>query len=173
MLIFVMIAGGALSYGQEAAPIETPASSPTATPAPLGGVNPAFVPQAANVQVASANGGPPTSAVPLLLNSPCLFSPVVLSVQPQLATFTLTYNVAYAGASVLVAPLDGGLINGAGGGQSMTVGPNGTIVFSFQAPASPGRYHVITNLGGTEIALPFIVPATPISPVTIQTPIGN
>jgi hypothetical protein len=167
-----VIGGGTLSRGQGVMPIETPAATPIAIPAPVGGVNPAFVPQAANVQVASAPGGAPTSALPLHLNSPCLFSPVVLSVQPQPATFTLTYNVAYAGASVLVAPLDGGLINGASGGRTITVGPTGTIVFTFQAPASPGRYHVITNLGGAEIALPFIVPAAPTSTGPIALPVS-
>ena len=100
-------------------------------------------------------------AVKLGFDSLDLFSPTKLSIQPELASVTLTYDLACVGAKVIVAPLDGGMINGVPGGRTLQVGPDGTVAFSFQAPASPGRYHVITRLvlplGSRERALPFDV----------------
>ena len=86
----------------------------------------------------------------------------MLAAQPQEASITLNYNVACAGASVLVEPLDGGAINGSPGGKMVTVGADGTLTFRFQAPSGPGRYQVIARLGDTEVGFPFDVanPAT-------------
>ena len=178
-----MLVSVAHSQAQTTAPTTTPAASPAASPGPI---NPAlYLPQAATVQVAGT-GGSTTSATArvgtartatnatstppvqsLQVSSPDLFSPTALAAQPQPVTITLTYNVACAGATVLVAPLDGGTVNQVGGGasqtagaQQITVGADGTLAFSFQAPAGPGRYHVITRLGGVEMALPFDVPAS-------------
>ena len=110
---------------------------------------------------------PALPAVKLGFDSADLFSPTNLSIKPELATVTLTYDLACVGAKVVVAPLDGGVINGTPGGQTLQVGLDGTVLFSFQAPAGPGRYHVVTrlvtSLGSRERALPFDVidPAAP------------
>ena len=172
------------SIAQTSSPVTSPTASPdpTATSTPGGSTNPAlYLPQAASVQVSSTGGAntpavsqrksgsrtaakgvtnSDTSAPPaqsLQVRSPDLFSPTSLSAQPQPATITLTYNVACAGSTVLVAPLDGGAINGTPGAQNVTVGADGTLVFSFQAPSGPGRYHVLTRLNGAEISFPFDV----------------
>ncbi len=60
---------------------------------------------------------------------------------------------------MLVAPLDGGTVTGVSGGHTVTVGADGTLAFSFQAPSGPGRYHVIVSLGAAQMALPFDVAA--------------
>ena len=83
--------------------------------------------------------------------------PTALAAQPPPVTVSLAYNPACAGANVTVVPLDAGQINGAVGAQTVTIGADGTLVFTFQAPNRPGRYHVMTRLGATEIALPFDV----------------
>ena len=61
------------------------------------------------------------------------------------------------GTPVLVAPLDGGLINGQPGGVNIPIAADGTVSFTFQAPSYPGVFHVITRLNDVEIALPFEV----------------
>lgn len=100
-------------------------------------------------------------------DSPDLFSSTKLSLKPELAAVTLTYDLVCIGAKIIVAPLDGGAINGTPGGQTLRVGLDGKVTFSFQAPAAPGRYHVVTRLvtplGSKERALPFDVidPAAP------------
>ncbi len=127
----------------------------------------------------SATSGtlPLPPAVKLGSDSADLFSPTKLSITPELATVMLTYDLTCVGARVIVAPLDGGMINGTPGGQTLTVGLDGTVAFSFQAPASPGRYHVVTrlvtSLGSRERALPFDVidPQAPV-PLPVE-PAGN
>ena len=179
-----------------ATPAVSPSPDPSPSPTPVNPA--LYLPQAATVQVAAGGGttnaanaqqntisktqtsragatapatsdtANPTAAVPLQPSSPDLFSPTVLAAQPQTVTVTLSYNVACAGANVLVAPLDGGSINGSAGAQTVTVGTDGTLVFNFQAPSGPGRYHVVTRLGGAEMTLPFDVAdpttATPTPP---------
>jgi hypothetical protein len=156
-------------------------SDPVSTPSPTDGNGSSlYLPRAATVQLGGTTGGSTSAlgkrsgtsglhsagtsdvdqppAQPLQINSPELFSPTTLSTQPQAAGITLMYDTACAGLQVLVAPLDGGMINGSTGAKSVTVGTDGTLIFSFQAPSGPGRYHVVTRLGNSEISLPFDVP---------------
>jgi hypothetical protein len=82
-----------------------------------------------------------------------------MAAQGQAANVTLSYDPSLAGDQVLVAPLDGGTINGAGA-QTLTVANDGTLNFSFLPPSAPGRYQVVTQLNGAEITFPFVVPAS-------------
>ncbi len=178
-----------------AAPTPTAAPKPTATPTPPDLNSAAYVaprtPQA-TVQLSSSAATQPApvatsaSAVTMLdtaapvapsatsiqppLAGANIFSPTALSVQPESAAVTLTYDPSMAGAQVLVAPLDGGTINGQSAGTNVTVAADGTASFTFQAPAHAGLYHVITRLDTVEIALPFEVAAPP---ATLPPTIGN
>ena len=188
VVMIALAANCPLLNAQSPEPSASPAASPSPTPGVA--LNPAlYLPQGATVQVADSSATRATSAVkrnnsrkassdrggakfanasdetpppaePLQLTSPAMFSPTVLAAQPQAATITLNYNVACAGSAVMVAALDGGTLNGTLGGKSITVGADGTLVFTFQTPSGPGRYHVITRLGNSEISFPFDVPAT-------------
>ena len=80
-----------------------------------------------------------------------------LSNAAQPVTVTLTYSTALAGATVVIASLDGGAINNSSGAKQVTVGTDGTVVFTFQPPAAPGLYNVVTTVGGYQRIMPFQV----------------
>ena len=160
-----------VSLAQVPAPGSTLGTAPTTSPGPTNVVNLAlYLPVSATVQIGVQNGASILPSLSLQLNSPEFFSPTSLATQPQPVTVTLSYNLAAAGGSVMVAPLDGGTINGSPGGHTLTVGVDGALAFSFQAPARPGRYHVVTRLGSSETTLPFDV-ASPAA--TTPTPSAN
>lgn len=144
-----MCAGGTRAYWPTVATVRlTPNSSPLQSASTNG---------LANNYVATNAVATDLPAQALTVSSPGVLSNTDLSAQPESATITLTYEVACAGEKVLVAPLDGGKINGSAGGQWITVAADGTISFSFQAPSRAGRFHVVTHLRDSEISFPFTV----------------
>ena len=142
--------------------------APSAEPPPVqaGDYSPTlYLPLSATIQLGNLGDLKlPTLSLPvsLPLTVPGVFAATKLAAQPPPATLTLAYNPLYAGARAVVAPLDGGTLTGADADHLFTIGSDGKLVFSFQPPASPGRYHVLVQLGGSAAAFSFDV-ASPAS----------
>ncbi len=164
----VMTAG---SFAQTPVPVASPMPTssplPTASPTPL---DPAvYLPQASVQLPVSTVPTTPTLPSGLKTNSsspssqtlevcaPDVFSITSLETASQAVTVTLTYDASCVGSKATIASLDGGTINGTPGAKQILVASDGTAVFTFQPPADPGLYNVVTTLGGYQRVLPFRV----------------
>lgn len=88
------------------------------------------------------------------------------SAAPSPASVTIQFDVALAGATVYVQPLDGGAIlaQDADGnplnspaGCNLTLNALGQTTFGYQAPPQIGRYQVLIRVGNASSVLPFVV----------------
>jgi hypothetical protein len=86
---------------------------------------------------------------------------------PPLAVVTLNYGVAWAGQTVAVSPLNGGVISStdaAGNVYSdssqllLTLDSTGALTFGFQPPAAAKTYQVFTRLDTVPTTFTFTVP---------------
>ena len=176
---FVIVASPRSVYSQTTLPAATPAESPAPSPiafplspelchpqAVIQISAPATTPTAnktssstVSSNIHTANAGIP-ARITLDVMTPDAFAITRITTLASVVTITLKYNPACAGATTIVAPLDGGTINGTDGAKQLTVGSDGGLTFTFQAPSNLGLYNVQTVLGGCQRTLPFQVAAS-------------